>query len=222
MSLRKDLTPQELEELQRIQISSFDTFYSSRLKQEVLNVIEEHHEIVATFNLVDYDHQMNQLADQLWQFRNTTFGHNQRLLIIHHDTDYYPSINSMGNTLYNFFRLVSDFGLPCEKILILTNLYGLEEEVKMAARTLCNSEPPVVIRTHYWYDFPQLEKLDTTYAVKHPLLPITHLYTCFNGQKRSHRLLLLCWLAELGLLDHGMLSYFVTFNHYLDKAAMKP
>lgn len=172
------------------------------IKQSVLDIVSARYEILEIIDLVQYDHQLDQLDQLLSKYNDYTFLDHQRIIILHHDTDYYPD-NGVGNNIYNLFRLLARNSVPLEFIIMFTNHYGIKSEISNLCRHITNQLPPRVVYTALWYDFPNdLENLP-------PLVyqNIEYLYTCLNGVERAHRALTLCYLQQKDLLSQGMISY---------------
>lgn len=175
------------------------------LNSQALDIIKSKYQLVCTVNLVDYDTRWKDLIKILYKFRNATFEHNQRILILHHDTDYYCEKHSIGNSIYNLFKIFAAFNIPCDKIIFLTNHYGIKKEIVHVAKLIANDVPPTVIYTSLWYDFPYEGTINTAPGIEPD--PVTQLFHCLNGKQRMHRIFLLCDLKESGLLDQGIISY---------------
>jgi hypothetical protein len=168
---------------------------------KVLELIKSKYELVDIINLVFYDLDLEKLDRVFLQYSNYQFRSNQRLLIVHQDTDYY--VNSQGNTMYNVIKLLSKYNIAPEFVILLTNNYGVGKEIEYYARSLCNSNSPRVVYTSLWYDFPDTADQCNTI----PDNTINYLYCCLNGVERSHRVAQLCYLQKYNLIEKGMISY---------------
>ena len=175
------------------------------VKQSIIDLIEGKYQIVKIINLVKYDTNPELLSCVFFEYYNVEFAHNQRLVILHHDTDFYPSLTSVGNTIYNVLRLCANYMIPLEKIILLTNHYGIEDEIKNTAKQICNADSVTVIYTSQWYDFPNQSEINA--IVPLDTLDYDYLYCCLNGQQRQHRLMTLCMLQEHNLTEVGAISY---------------
>lgn len=173
------------------------------VKPAVIDLIKEKYRIVEIIDLINYDTNLKDMDSVLSKYANVEFENDQRLIILHHETDYYQSLNSVGNTIYNFLSLCSEYLIPLEKIIFLTNHYGLREEISHWSKQICNDVLTNVIETAQWFDFPDdAQVLETTYSYH-----TDYLFCCLNNKKRKNRLLTLCMLKEQGLIGQGMLSY---------------
>jgi hypothetical protein len=172
------------------------------IKQSVIDLIQQRYHIVDIVDLSEHVIEPESLAVCLSQHINAKFDSNQRIVVLQHDTDYYPRINSVGNTLYNFVRLCANYQIPLDKVILLTNNYGVEAEIQSLARQICNEDTITVIYTAQWFDFP-----DMPLQPHSPEVPIKNLYCCLNGKMRQHRILTLSMLQEHQLLDLGVISY---------------
>lgn len=174
-----------------------------RINQKVIKLIEQKYQIIKIIDLVDYDLNPESMANLLASYAAAEFANLQRLVVLHHDTDFYPASGSIGNTVYNFFRLCANYIIPIDKVIFLTNHYGIKDEIKAAAIQICNDDNVTVIYTAHWYDFPtDLQNNHSSDDIN-----ITNLYCCLNGQQRQHRVMTLCMLKEHDLLDNGIISY---------------
>lgn len=174
-----------------------------RINQSVIALIEQKYQIIKIIDLVDYDLNPESMANVLALYYNAEFTHTQRLVVLHHDTDFYPGSNTIGNTIYNFLRLCANYMIPLDKIVMLTNHYGIDIEIKSAAGQICDDDSIDVIYTSQWYDFPS--ELQINHLTDN--VEITNLYCCLNGKQRQHRVMTLCMLQEHNLLDDGIISY---------------
>jgi len=175
---------------------------SLSIHQKVIDLVKEKYKILEILDLVFYDHRLSVLDQILIKYQNHTFVPDERIVILHHDTDYYPD-NGVGNNIYNLFRLLARNSVPLEFVIIFTNHYGIKSEIDHLCRHIVNQTPPKIIYTSLWYDFPQ--NLDTPPSINYQ--NIEHLYACLNGVERAHRVLTLCYLNQNGLLSRGMVSY---------------
>ena len=176
------------------------------LQQEISELINNRYDVLETINLVEYDCDINQLVILLRQYQDFVFESNQRIVILHHDTDYYQNSGvPEGNTMFNLFTLLSNFNIACEKILFVTNHYGIEIEIEYLVKHIFNSTTPQILYTSLWYDFPKLVDITETKTVTNK---INSIFCCLNGIERQHRVLTLCYLKAYDLLRHGVISYF--------------
>ncbi len=176
------------------------------ISDEVINCVREKYNVIDIVDLVEYSLYPEQLAERLAKYFSYTFSNNERIVILHHDTDYYPSTTSVGNTVYNFFRLCANFDISINHMLFFTNHYGIEKEITFLSKTICNSDSISVIYTSLWYDFPSDEDINQS-SLNADNVEFEWLYSCLNGQQREHRIFTLCMLTEYNLLESGIISY---------------
>jgi hypothetical protein len=177
----------------------------SALKKEVLDIINSQFEVLETIDLFDYDFQLDKLEELLSQYLSYNFKHNQRIILLHNDTDYYVSAKTAGFTLYNLFLLLRKLKIPTEFLILFTNHHGIHQEITMLADQICNSSAIKTIYTELWAHFPNPKDIPPLNI--YPNNSIDYLFSCLNGCNRIHRLLTLCYLKEYNLLSKGMISY---------------
>jgi hypothetical protein len=173
-----------------------------RIKKSVLDLVLKKYQIIELIDLCEVDHDPRSLVDRLSPHASPQWNPDQKLVILHHETDYYPNINSIGNTVYNFFRLCANFCIPLESIIFFTNHYGLQALLHKFVQEICNETGLTVIETSQWYDMPD-SSVDSEIS---DIVP-DKLYACLNGAARRHRVFTLCALSEYGLLPEGIVSY---------------
>jgi hypothetical protein len=173
------------------------------IHQKVIDLVKEKYKLLEILDLVFYDNCLSELDQLLNKYQNYTFAPDERIVVLHHDTDYYPSEDGIGNNIYNLFKLLARNSIPMEFVIMFTNHYGIKSEIHHLCSHIVNQTQPKIIYTALWYDFPQnLENIP-------PLVyqNIEYLYTCLNGVERAHRVLTLCYLQQKDLLSQGMISY---------------
>lgn len=174
------------------------------INQEVIDIVNSRYEILDIIDLLKYDYQLDKLDQLLSKYNNYIFSKNQRILILHHDTDYYTTTTAIGFTIFNLFVLLNRYCLAQEHFIMFTNHYGIKDEIAYISRQICYADPLKVIYTSQWYDYPKINSSNTiSYKTT-----TKNLFCCLNGINRAHRLLTLCYLKKYNLLNLGMVSYY--------------
>jgi hypothetical protein len=178
------------------------------IKKEVLNIVKEKYNIVDIIDLQFFDKNPQKLSEYLENYQNINFLINDRLLVLHHETEYYPLESSLGNTVYNFLKLCIINNIPSDYIIMFTNHYGLDKKIATVNKKLFNQPDCKVIYTVHWYDFPTYDCVNTI-CVNTNLTSdhIEELFICLNNVEREHRLFTLCALQNKKLLENGIVSY---------------
>jgi hypothetical protein len=176
----------------------------------MLTAFESKYEILDSFDFVENDVDPATFLNFIQRWAQHDFLPNERLLIVNLDCDFYPEEQSIpvGNNSYNFFRLCSHFGLPTEFFLYVTTTFGTTTEVHYLCKKF-NCAPPTVIETI-------CVPVTTTQEVKSVNFNqhlISRTFVLMNRMLRMHRLLLLCYLKEQRLFDHGHISYLFDQQH---------
>lgn len=174
------------------------------IKSAVIDILCEKYEVVDFIDMFDHDIYPESMAAVLKKYQVHMLRPYQRIVVLHHDTDFYHSFDTPGNNIYNFFSICAEYQVPLPNVIFLTNHYGIETEIKKCSMDLCGFGDVKVVYTSQWFDFPD--------ATDYPESPnfefdLTHTYTCLNGQQRAHRVLTLSMLSENGLLEDGIISY---------------
>lgn len=178
--------------------SEFNALYENTLQS-----IEQTVDVVDCLDLLANDHNLNNCIEFFKKYQEFEFKHNQRLLILNQDTDYYPSWDSVGNNIFNIITIIAEFDVSTDHIVILNANFG--DRFVKEVNNLCdinNLNPIQVIDTSLWYNYPPspIEDIDISINKK-------NLFCFLNGVSRSHRKTMYAWLAEYDLLEHGNISW---------------
>ena len=174
-----------------------------KLKPSVIDIVSKKYQILEIVDLYQYDSKLDELHDLFLKYQNYVFNFNERIIILHHDTDYYVSLDTAGFTTYNLIAILSKFNIPTEFLIFFTNHYGIKSELNQLSQQAGNSSPLNVIYTSLWHDFPNVEQLPAVSQNS----SISYTYCCVNGVQRNHRVAMLCNLKAAGILEQGLISY---------------
>jgi len=180
----------------------------SKLYRGVVENFPSNLDIVGVCDVLEHDASWKSLYQCFVPFRSYVFAPNQRFLILHHDTDYYPSVSSCGNSIYNIIKIIAELDISTDHIIILSASLGtLKTEVEYQCK-INNLSGIQTIDFSLWYTWPVdadakvIEQLDKTY-----------LFSCLNGVARTHRKTLLALLYQQDLIDHGIVSWNPDINN---------
>jgi hypothetical protein len=178
----------------------------SRIRTDLYSTLSSKFEIIDYFDFLDNDSDPSSFYVWCQQWENFKFSHNQRLLIIDHDTDYYQEnqIVPYGNNSYNFFKCCGYFNLPTEFMIIFSGTHGKHIEISSLCK-LFNLTPPTVGEYLHLSGYSPIHR--PVSDIEFNINKINKLFFCLNGTRRSYRVLFLCYLIENNLIDCGYISY---------------
>lgn len=113
---------------------------------EWLWTLEKKYNIVDVFNFSRYDYQFDHLEQRLIKVKKATFDANDRIVVVHFDTDYYIQ-NSVGMNLTNLFLLWQKLDIPLHTMLLYTNHFGITKEIDTICQHSELIDRPTVIET---------------------------------------------------------------------------
>lgn len=117
--------------------------------------IDDHHLncIRAKFNVIDiiefkeFDQNWQHLIDKASGYTSRPFGFNDKVIVVHLDTDYYLDM-VYGVSLHNFFAVWQDtLGLPTHGLLFYTNHFGLRKEISTICGQCDIDDQPLIVET---------------------------------------------------------------------------
>lgn len=170
----------------------------SELHKAARNILHSKYNVLLEINCREFDLKLENLIDRLDQIKKDKFDANDRIVLIHMDTDYYDELLPYGLLIINLVRIFKTKNIPFFTLLFITNHYGIQKEFDgLLVNHDINDRPTIIetllsnillsdnIKTDNNMDFDKIEK---------PGL-------CMMGAKRSHRILLANYLNNNNLLD---------------------
>jgi hypothetical protein len=172
--------------------------------KRVIDIIESKYEVLEYIDIHKFIPYPELLDELFANYANFKFAPNQRIILLDHETDYYPSMDSVGFALHNAITLLAYHHIPLENVIFFSNIYGLQREVDTLTRELYNGGTMKVVSTVLWNYYRD----DSGYAEINPNnFKIEFLYCCLNRRNRLHRLLTLAYLNYYKLLDKGIITW---------------
>lgn len=152
--------------------------------------------ILDTINLVELDHNPNLIYQRLLKYKKSVYQHNEKIIVIHKDTEYFYFNHPTGFSLYNLFSCWRDLDIPYSTMILCSNYHDLNRAVDPFI--VNQQDRPLIIDSllnHQSYDFLKHEFPGTQYKdIQYPA-------ACLLGRKRSHRIKILQFLNQNNLLD---------------------
>lgn len=180
---------------------------SNPLNKHTVDLINQVVNVVDILNVLSVDEHLEEMYNFFSKYQHHVFEAKDRLVILHHDLDYYNSTEirngNVGNTAYNLIKILSHFNISTYHVVVLTNSVGGKQQDEFDY--LCdmfNIERIKVIEFNLFYYFPDK-------VIDQPVLQLKkdYLFSNLNGISRTHRKIVLCSLLEKDLLKDGMVSW---------------
>lgn len=168
--------------------------------------------VIKTYNLLDYDHNMITLYADLKEFIDQRFPNginfepNERIVFLHQDLEFFIDDNHPGLTLYNLQLILRELDIPNFFCAVVANLPHYEQNTKAIRDMLRNNDVPLRgISSLYGSASTAIPHMDQTVrlnetSIKYPFISL-------NRLSRFHRTFFVAKLFEHGLQDKGLLSY---------------
>lgn len=173
------------------------------LHPDAKKVLTESVNVVGELDLIHCDYDIAKMYTILAEFSGKEFGPRDRLVILQHDTDYYPSMDSPGNIMFNLVQMLGHLDVSTDHCILLTA--SLSDRVQHEVNKLCdlfNLGYITVVPFSFYYvtKFDGIEEI-TVKPHKNTL------FNFLNGVPRTHRKTMYAWLEELDLVKYGALSW---------------
>lgn len=176
-------------------------YENTELPTEYREFIDSKYNVIGQIYLADHNCEFMQVEKLLMSMKIDYFLPNDRIVIEYFETDYYLPEFPYGFTLYNLFTAFKKIDLPLFTMLLVTNSFGIEEEVN---RLLVDkNDRPTVIST-----FLSTRHYANNYAdVSIDADEITTPGISMLGYNRVHRNLLYNFIDKNNLLDLIAVSF---------------
>lgn len=175
-------------------------------------LLHEQVDVVGVLNISDTQNDTDELLRLFVKYKDYNFLHNQRLILCHPDLDYYPSLQSSGNTLYNTITIISNLNISTDHIVLLTRSIDQHQEVN-ALCDMYNLSRIKVLNFNLWYTMPpkNLSQVEIKFKKQ-------YLFSFLNGVPRTHRQTMYAWLMEYDLCSYGSISWHQTYSTSTQKS----
>ena len=170
----------------------------SELHAAASNLLRSKYNVLLEIDCRDFDLTPENLIDHLDRIKKDNFDVNDRIVIVHMDTDYYDELLPYGLLIINLVRIFQSKELPFFTLLFITNHFGIKKEFdSLLINHDVDDRPTIIetllsrmlltnnINTDNNTDFDKIEKPGI----------------CMMGAKRLHRILLANYLNKNNLLD---------------------
>jgi hypothetical protein len=176
------------------------------LWNEVNQCLNKKFKIKQVINLYECDFDPYVIDNFLEPLHNYVFKPDEKIIIIHTDTQYYLPYTDYSVTLYNVHVALIHYNIPLESVIIMTNHFGLKKELKLLAN-MFNFTNPINVFESFYDKVGSLSSTDKiNLNLKINVNYISHLFCCINGTQRTNRLLLLSMLKHYNLWDSGIIT----------------
>jgi hypothetical protein len=186
------------------------TTFNSGHQRKTADQIFSDFDIVAIFNLINYDENMGTLYHDLKHMLHNKFngspqefGPNERIIFLHYDLDFFIHRELPGFTLYNLQLILRELDISNYFCIVVSNLPNFEKYTKLAKNLLTNDDFDLcAVSTSYFnITYSKLEKQSVS-----PEL-IEYPFTVLSRLSRFHRTYFMSQLFDRQLQDLGQISY---------------
>lgn len=173
------------------------------LHRKALDLLQERFNIVFAADCREFDTDPSKLQEWLEPFRYREFAVDEKILLVHMDTDYYDPLLQFGLIPINTVRIFLNLDISLSNLLFVTNHFGIGREFDLLLAGHHPADRPRVIETLLTpmllaenYDFictPEFDQIEKN-AV------------CMMQRARSHRVAFYNFLINHCLFDKVAVS----------------
>jgi hypothetical protein len=156
--------------------------------------------IIAEIDLYKLGNNPSRMYQTLRSAYKDHYDPNDRILIYHYDTDFYQEGGGSGFIISNLMTCLNHLDISECFCLLLTNHYGISNEINQLSTNKIGMQ---IFENNY----TEIQTNPNPNPIDINVEKIVKPYICLNGAKRSHRVMVLCYLREHQLLDRGIVSW---------------
>lgn len=168
------------------------------LYPEAIDIINKKFNVLLYMDCRHFDTNLEILSDRLDKIKKESYQHNDRILVVHMDTDYYDQLLPCGLVTLNLIRMFKNKDIPLYLLLFVTNHYGIRQEFDVLLKDQHPNDWPTIIET-LLSTILLSNKLDLA-----PDLAVDKIEKAgisMMGRERSHRVALCNFLKNNQLLS---------------------
>jgi hypothetical protein len=167
-------------------------------------------DILKIYNLAEYDRNMALLYNDLQQFLNdwfqgnpTSFKHNERIVFVHTDLDYFINDQFPPFTLYNLQLILRELDISNFFCIVISNLPNYNKYSQLTKNLLTtdtyaiktvNSLYPIVYKFHPVNDHAEIQSITKPFCIQSRL-------------SRFHRTYFISQVFKSNLQNYGYVAY---------------
>jgi hypothetical protein len=173
------------------------------LHQTAVELLHTKFDIKFAADCRSFDLNPEILLKQLQNFQSREFEVNEKILLVHMDTDYYDPLLAHGLIPINVIRVFRQLDISLHALLFVTNHFGISKEFDQLLHDQHPNDRPTIIETllsnRILADSLQyLREISFDQIRKHAI--------CMMNAKRSHRVAFYNFLVSNGLDDKISIS----------------
>lgn len=179
----------------------------SLLAEPFLHEIQNNFNVIKIYDLLNYDHDMALLREDLRKIKPETFSHNDRIVFLHTDTAYHVDLDSPSLLLHNLIKILYDVDIDFCFTLLVTNQYGIDQHIASIHKKLgCSASLLPVLYCAFQKSL--IDNPGNIAPMELNVDAIQHHFCMLNGTSRAHRDALLALIVEQGIDNKGLISYY--------------
>lgn len=162
------------------------------------SLLSKKFDIVDEVSFLDFDYCFEWLINRLKTTKKDVYKHNEKIMVIHQDTDYYFDECSVGVNLKNFFQIIQNLDMSPSVLLFVTCNYNLKKEIDILCKDYhINDRPIVITSTIAFYSPKYVKEINNTNHEEYNFENIQYNALCMINETRSYRSALYHSLADI-------------------------
>lgn len=173
------------------------------LDDYAFKIINKRYNVLFSIDCRNFDLNIQELSTNLNRIKKKVFSPNDRIVLVHMDTDYYDEQLSQGLLIINLLRVFKNEDIPMYTLLFVTNHFGISKEFDTLLKDHDIDDRPTIIETLLSKALLS-DKFKTSDDFEFDSIEKSGI--CMMGSQRSHRIALCNFLINNQLLPYVALK----------------
>lgn len=173
--------------------------------------------VLKVVNLLDYDHDFDLLVEQLTAIKKDHYDVNDKIIILHNDTEYFYYGNKLGFTMHNLLTCWRDLDIPYHVMVVYTNHSDLDQAIEPFIVHECDRPLiiPTLVNNHSWLGVLAVPPFTVSKKILHSAF-------CLLGVARQHRIKFFQYLLKHNLFNYIKINYKSEFHNKFRRTFVDP
>lgn len=166
------------------------------MTSNIQQLIDTNIKVLGVIDLYTVDYSCNLIMDELLKYKKDHYLPNEKIVILHNDTEYFYYNNKLGFTTHNLFSCWRELDIPYHVMVMYTNHSTLADGIQpfIVHKGDCPTIIPTIVNNFSWQAISLIPSFEIDKKIEHPAM-------CLLGLSRNHRTKIFQYLTKNNLFN---------------------
>lgn len=158
--------------------------------------IDSNIKVIGVVDLHVADHSCDLLYSTLYKLKKDYYAPDEKIIVLHTDTEYFYHGNNLGFTTHNLFSCWRNLNIPFHVMVMYTTQFGIHQSIDPFIVSTADTPTivPIVVDDRCWINICNFPKFEVKKNILYPAV-------CLLGRSRNHRVKMFQYLAKHNLFE---------------------